>query len=125
ERPRISISPASGTVSPSSISIVVVLPAPFGPRSARQVPRTSRRSRPSTAVSEPNRFTSPVARTASDAAGWDTAHLLRSGGGSGSPEDGKPRNPSGQGPRVTAPCAPRERPCPDALRVAPSPVHDG
>ena len=41
--------PASGVVSPSSISTVVVLPAPLGPSSPKHSPGHTSRSRPSTA----------------------------------------------------------------------------
>ena len=45
-RPRISTSPASGSSSPSRISIVVVLPAPFGPSSPKHSPRSTRKREP-------------------------------------------------------------------------------
>src|SRR4051794_13027063 len=48
-RPRISTSPESGVVKPSRISIVVVFPAPFGPRRPKHSPLSTDRSSPSTA----------------------------------------------------------------------------
>src|SRR6476469_4505044 len=46
------------------MSIVVVLPAPFGPRKATISPERIVRSRPSTAVTEPKRLVSPRSATA-------------------------------------------------------------
>src|SRR3984957_12615012 len=48
--PSNSTSPASAVVNPSQISIVVVLPAPFGPSSPKHSPFATSRSRPSTAT---------------------------------------------------------------------------
>src|ERR1043165_234094 len=48
--PRISTWPESGLVSPSRISIVVLLPAPFGPRKTKHRQPSTTRSRPSTAL---------------------------------------------------------------------------
>src|SRR5439155_554274 len=48
--PKISTVPASGAIAPSSISSVVVFPAPFGPRSATRSPAPIVRSTPSTAT---------------------------------------------------------------------------
>src|SRR6201987_3523571 len=51
--------PALGRVSPSSILIKVVLPAPFGPRKPNATPRGTFRLTPSTAARPPKRFVSP------------------------------------------------------------------
>ncbi len=48
--PSTSTSPESGVFRPSQISMVVVLPAPFGPRSPKHSPDRTSRSRPSTAT---------------------------------------------------------------------------
>src|SRR5215831_6617498 len=55
--PRTVTLPAPGRRYPSQISIVVVLPAPFGPRTAVTAPRAARRLSPSTAVVCPYRLT--------------------------------------------------------------------
>src|SRR5215475_15568618 len=55
--PRTATVPASGRRYPSQISIVVVLPAPFGPRTAVTAPRLARRLSPSTAALCPYRLT--------------------------------------------------------------------
>src|SRR5262245_33598567 len=52
--PRIRISPPSGAVMFMIIRIVVVLPAPFGPRSPNIAPRGTCRERLSTALKRPN-----------------------------------------------------------------------
>src|SRR6185437_5131899 len=49
-RPRTSTSPLSATVSPSQISIVVVLPAPLGPSRPKHSPDCTSRSIESTAM---------------------------------------------------------------------------
>src|SRR5690348_4217829 len=49
--------PASGRRYPSQISMVVVLPAPFGPSTAVTAPRCARRLSPSTAAVCPYRLT--------------------------------------------------------------------
>ncbi len=51
--PKIRIRPASGVVSPSSMSTVVDLPAPLGPSSATTSPGAMVNSTPSTAASWP------------------------------------------------------------------------
>ena len=53
------ISPASGRVSPSIISSVVVLPAPFGPRRPKTSPEATVRSTPATASTFGNCLRSP------------------------------------------------------------------
>ena len=52
-RPKSETDPASGVVRPSSMSIVVVLPAPFGPSSATVSPRSMEMSMPRTACTIP------------------------------------------------------------------------
>jgi hypothetical protein len=49
-RPNSSTTPWSAVVRPSQISIVVVLPAPFGPSRPKHSPGTISRSMPSTAT---------------------------------------------------------------------------
>src|SRR6476661_6458216 len=66
-RPSTSTSPASGSVSPSQISIVVVFPAPLGPSSPKHSPRATARSRPSTATTSPYAFRRPATRSAGPA----------------------------------------------------------
>src|SRR5580704_519130 len=56
--------PASAARYPSQTSIVVVLPAPFGPRIAVTSPRPAVRLSPSTAVACPYRLTIPESSTA-------------------------------------------------------------
>ncbi|OIQ77152.1 hypothetical protein GALL_411570 [mine drainage metagenome] len=58
-RPKTRTVPLSGRANPSSMSIVVVLPAPFGPRNARTSPASTWRSSPSTARTEPNDLVRP------------------------------------------------------------------
>ena len=53
--------PASGADSPTSIRIVVVLPAPFGPRNPVTVPGSQRNETSLTTVRPPRRFVRPVA----------------------------------------------------------------
>src|SRR5262249_2466906 len=55
--PRTATVPASGRRYPSQISMVVVLPAPFGPSTAVTAPRRARRLSPSTAAVRPYRLT--------------------------------------------------------------------
>ena len=55
--------PASGVISVARIDTAVVLPAPFGPSRPRTVPAATVRSRPSSAVTLPYRFTRPLAST--------------------------------------------------------------
>src|SRR5690348_2900136 len=62
--PSTSTCPASGRVSPSRISIVVVFPAPLGPRSPKHSPRWMVRSSPATAVTSSYFLTSPAVRIA-------------------------------------------------------------
>ena len=62
--PNTSTVPASGRDSPSTMSMVVVLPAPLGPRKATISPGSTVRSRPSTAVTGPKRLVSPRRATA-------------------------------------------------------------
>src|SRR5262252_6472661 len=58
--PRIWMSPASGAVMFMIMRIVVVLPAPFGPRSPNIDPRGTASERLSTARNFPNDFETPV-----------------------------------------------------------------
>ncbi len=51
--------PAVGIASVHSMLIVVVLPAPFGPRNPKVSPRKTSNSTPATATRSPNRFSSP------------------------------------------------------------------
>src|SRR5713226_323278 len=55
-RPSSSMLPDVGGASPISMRIVVVLPAPFGPRNPKKEPRGTSRSRPSTAAFAPYTF---------------------------------------------------------------------
>src|SRR5439155_9253822 len=55
-RPNIRISPAVGVIRPSSICMVVVLPAPFGPSMPRISPCRMANETPSTAVKSPKRL---------------------------------------------------------------------
>ena len=54
-------SPASGAERPTSMRIVVVLPAPLGPRNPVTVPGSQRNETSLTTVRPPRRFVSPVA----------------------------------------------------------------
>src|SRR4051795_11025470 len=56
--------PSSGSISVASIRIVVVLPAPFGPRNPYTVPVGTARSTPQTARVSPNDFARPDASIA-------------------------------------------------------------
>ena len=47
--------------------MVVVLPAPFGPRNPKMMPRGTVKVRSSTTVVDPNRFVNPSMETASPA----------------------------------------------------------
>src|SRR3954471_1844113 len=62
--PRTRTSPESYGRKPSQISIVLVLPAPLGPRSAVTSPRCAVSDRPSTAVVSPYRLTRLVSSRA-------------------------------------------------------------
>src|SRR5918998_61228 len=53
------ISPSSAIACPVSSRMVVDLPAPLGPSRPRQIPPGTSRSRPSTAVIDPKRLTTP------------------------------------------------------------------
>ena len=64
-----SSSPASGAESPTSIRIVVVLPAPFGPRNPVTVPGSQRNETSLTTVRPPRRFVRPVASIMAQASG--------------------------------------------------------
>ena len=68
----ISISPWSGVIAPSSMSSVVVLPAPLGPSNPTRSPACTVRSTPSTACTSLNRLRSP---RASSTAPMDFASL--------------------------------------------------
>src|SRR5690242_3459428 len=63
-KPSTRTSPASAARSPVQTSTVVVLPAPLGPSNASTDAAGRSRSRPSTAVTGPNRLTSPRTVTA-------------------------------------------------------------
>ncbi len=58
-RPSRDIEPALAWVSPSSVRIRVVLPAPFGPRNPNAQPRGTDRSTPSIAARSPKRLVRP------------------------------------------------------------------
>src|SRR3954451_12122859 len=62
-RPRMRSSPAVGGETAPTIRMVVLLPAPLGPRKPKDSPGAMSTSIPSTAVYVPNRFTRPRART--------------------------------------------------------------
>src|SRR5690242_21942446 len=51
-----STSPESGSTSPKIARIVVVLPAPFGPRKPSIRPRSTEKEQPSSARTSPNRL---------------------------------------------------------------------
>src|SRR5437879_884196 len=67
--PKTNDSPRSGRSSPSSNRMVVVLPAPFGPKKPKTSPSSIVRLRSSTAARPPKRLVSPCSRMASDTAG--------------------------------------------------------
>ena len=72
--PRISTVPAVGSKSPSSIEMVVVLPAPLPPRRPVTLPRGTVKSMASTAVTSPppgvgKRLVSPATRMAGGCCG--------------------------------------------------------
>ena len=74
------ISPSSAITCAVSAFIVVDLPAPLGPSRPTHVPNGTSRSRPSTAVSEPNRLTNPRSLIAdSSAAGAAISSAGRGG----------------------------------------------
>src|SRR5579859_7063738 len=58
------ISPLSGRISPSSISRLVVLPAPLGPSRPKTSPLATERSSPRTACTSLKLFSSPLASMA-------------------------------------------------------------
>jgi hypothetical protein len=62
--PKTVTEPAVGSDKPRIMSIVVVLPAPFGPRKATISPCRISRSMPRTACTDPKSFRKPVAETA-------------------------------------------------------------
>src|SRR4051812_30608365 len=59
------MAPSSGRVSPSIISSVVVLPAPFGPRIPNVSPASTSKETPATASTVPKRFFTSATRIAS------------------------------------------------------------
>src|SRR5271170_2154000 len=66
--------PALALVRPSSVRIIVVLPAPLGPRKPKALPLGTCRSTPSSAVRAPKRLVSPavsIARVLPGTAGLD------------------------------------------------------
>src|SRR5258705_5055733 len=67
--PQMLIAPLVGARLPVSICIVVVLPAPFGPRNPRISPRFNSMLTLLTAVRAPNLRESPWAETVNSAAG--------------------------------------------------------
>src|SRR5205823_1169665 len=67
-KPATSARPPVGSVSPSSIRIVVVLPEPFGPRMPTISPASTSMSIWSTARVAPYRFVSPSARITTSSA---------------------------------------------------------
>src|SRR5690554_4826979 len=69
--PSTSTVPDVGISRPSSIEIVVVLPAPLPPSRATVVPRATVKSRPATASTLPNRLTRPS--TLMTASGMESA----------------------------------------------------
>src|SRR3954451_22961833 len=81
-RPRISISPSSGSACAVRSFIVVDLPAPLGPSRPTHVPSGTSRSRWSTAVSGPKRLTTPRMRSAGTPAslGGGVERAARGGG---------------------------------------------
>src|SRR5688572_8791023 len=64
--PSIATSPAVGRSRPVSILIVVLLPAPFGPRKPKKRPRPTLKVRPSTAVFSRKTLVRPRTTIASD-----------------------------------------------------------
>ena len=84
--------PPSGSSSPSSMSIVVDLPAPFGPRSATVSPRPIAKSIPRTARTSPNDFASPLSSIPASAPTSALCHLpgTRSVGLAARERSGKP-----------------------------------
>src|SRR5438270_3919432 len=89
--------PDVGSVSPSSIWMVVVLPAPLGPSRAHTWPRGTAKVSPSTAATVPKDFLSSV----TSMAGERTRHLLDAdngetevGGAGGARGQGRDRPPS-------------------------------
>src|SRR5688500_17626626 len=67
-RPSIVTSPAVGRSRPVSILMVVLLPAPLGPRKPKKRPRATLKVRSSTAVFSRNTFVRPRTTIASDSA---------------------------------------------------------
>src|SRR5882724_2147717 len=63
-RPSTRIFPLVGASNPVSIFIVVDLPAPFGPKNPKKLPRATRKSILSTAVKSPKRRTREIVSTA-------------------------------------------------------------
>src|SRR6478736_5695449 len=78
-RPRTSTAPLVGRESPSTMSMVVVLPAPFGPRKATISPGWISRSMPRTACTSPKSLVTPPRRTAGMLCVSMTASLLHPG----------------------------------------------
>src|SRR3954468_15844189 len=62
--------PSSGRSKPAIIRSVVVLPQPDAPSSEKNSPLAMSRSMPSTAVTSPNRFTTPSTRIAPPLGGF-------------------------------------------------------
>src|SRR6187200_2876107 len=97
-RPSMRISPLSGRSSVVNIWIVVVFPAPFGPRKAKISPAATLKDTPSTAFTSPNFLTrfstrimvlspgafrlSPEGRVRSNRERVDDSHILPPEGGS-------------------------------------------
>ena len=74
----ISIVPSSGVMAPRSISSVVVLPAPFGPRKPTRSPGATMTSTPLTAWTSPKRFTRPRASSTDPTGGQSSGRPGRS-----------------------------------------------
>jgi hypothetical protein len=83
--PRISIRPALGRISPRSMPIVVVLPAPLPPSRPTMRPAPRAKETPSTAVVAPKRLTSPSTSITGES--MESLMARRSGNG----EDGGAR----------------------------------
>src|SRR5947207_203868 len=89
--PRTSTSPESASRSPSQISIVVVLPAPFGPSRPKHSPVGTVRSRSETARTSPYDLYSPrIASAVSVTAGKLVTHPTQHPG-----DDGDEEHPDG------------------------------
>ncbi len=68
--------PELAPVSPRRVLIIVVLPAPLGPRKPKALPRGTSRSTLSIAVREPKRLVSPCVSMAGSSAPPDCGTLV-------------------------------------------------